>query len=81
MSIQKKLGGLRAQEITSLIENSRNEFNLNASLELNKKWIEKLLVYYYDPLYLGSIQRRNVKVAFKGSFNDCRNFILSQLSK
>lgn len=73
--IQKKLGGLRAQEITSLIEASQSEYILNGGLELNKQWIEKLLVYYYDPLYLGSIERRKVKIAFKGSLNECRNFI------
>jgi tRNA 2-selenouridine synthase len=75
-SIEKKLGGLRAKEIISLIESSEKEYFLNGALESNKRWIEKLLVYYYDPLYLGSIQRREVKIAFKGSFEDCRNFIL-----
>lgn len=74
-SIEKKLGGLRAKEIISLLDRSKRIFSLNGDLEMNKQWIEKLLVYYYDPLYLGSIQRRGVKIAFKGSFEDCRNFI------
>lgn len=76
-SIGKKLGGLRSKEIISLLDAAKSVFSLNGDLEINKQWIEKLLVYYYDPLYLGSIQRRGVKIAFKGSFEDCRNFILS----
>lgn len=74
-SIEKKLGGLRSQEILSLLDTSEKEFLLNGNLQSNKQWIEKLLVYYYDPLYLGSIQRRNVKISFKGSFDECRKFI------
>jgi tRNA 2-selenouridine synthase len=74
-SIEKKLGGLRAQEILTLLGTSQKEFFLNGSLDTNKQWIEKLLVYYYDPLYLGSIQRREVKIAFKGSLEACRSFI------
>ena len=74
-SIEKKLGGVRSQEIASLLFESEAEFATSGRLEGNKQWIEKLLVYYYDPLYLGSIERRQAKVAFKGSFKECREFI------
>lgn len=77
-TIEKKLGGLRANEIILLIDNAIKEFSLSGTLEPNKNWIEKLLVYYYDPLYLSSIQRRGVKIAFKGSYGECQKFI-SQL--
>ncbi len=77
-SIEKKLGGLRSQEITSLLIKSETEFAVSGSLESNKQWIEKLLVYYYDPLYLGSIERRQAQIVFKGSFKACQEFISKQ---
>ena len=76
--IEKKLGGLRSQEITLLLIKSETEFAVSGSLESNKQWIEKLLVYYYDPLYLGSIERRHAQVAFKGPFKACQEFISKQ---
>ncbi|MBL7670541.1 MAG: tRNA 2-selenouridine(34) synthase MnmH [Bdellovibrionaceae bacterium] len=37
------------------------------ALEIHKSWIEKLLVYYYDPLYFRSLDLRQPIVCFRGS--------------
>ncbi len=66
-AIQRKLGGLRAQELLADIDAAESDFLFNNATDSNKKWIEKLLVYYYDPLYLGSLSKRNATVVFKGS--------------
>jgi len=50
-SISRKLGGQRHKEITDDLSFSRSEFMKTGSLESNKIWIEKLLLWYYDPLY------------------------------
>ncbi|MCC2677822.1 MAG: tRNA 2-selenouridine synthase [Pseudobdellovibrio sp.] len=50
-SISRKLGGLRHKEITEDLHFSKSEFLKNGTLESNKIWIEKLLLWYYDPLY------------------------------
>jgi tRNA 2-selenouridine synthase len=73
--ISKKLGGLRTQELLDLLIVCEKEFLEAGHLENNKKWIEKLLVYYYDPLYLSSLERRRVKILFKGSAQDCFNYL------
>jgi len=65
--IQKKLGGLRAQELLEDLQICVNDFWLNKSLERNKIWIEKLLVWYYDPMYTSSLSTRNPKIIFQGS--------------
>lgn len=75
--ISKKLGGLRAQEILNLMKASEAQFLDSKNLECNKLWIEKLLVYYYDPLYLDSINRRKVRYAFKGNQAECLNYLKS----
>lgn len=56
--ISRKLGGKRFQEVLSDLENAQLDFlNMNEIVS-NKIWIEKLVKYYYDPLYLNSLERR-----------------------
>jgi len=50
LRIQKKLGGLRTREILSdILDASQNN-----SLDGHRAWIRKILVWYYDPMYLRS---------------------------
>ncbi len=65
--INKKLGGQRFQEVSQDLERARLDFLQINEIQSNKIWIEKLVKYYYDPLYLGSLQRRQVNPCFKGS--------------
>lgn len=56
--ISRKLGGKRFQEVLNDLENAQLDFlNMNEIVS-NKVWIEKLVKYYYDPLYLNSLERR-----------------------
>lgn len=75
LSIQKKLGSERAAEMTSLIEAAEAEYLSSGLLEKNKRWIELLLTYYYDPMYMQSIDKRQVRIVFKGSGSDCENYL------
>lgn len=68
-AISKKLGGVRTQEIMIDLEAARLDFLNRNEIQSNKLWIEKLLKYYYDPLYLKSLDRRRPTVLFKGSKN------------
>ncbi len=65
--ITKRLGGLRASEIISDLKSAQTDFVQNKGLDKNKIWIEKLLVWYYDPLYLGSLEIRKPAVEFQGN--------------
>jgi len=76
--ISKKLGGVRFQEILNDLENARLDFlNIN-EIQSNKIWIEKLVKYYYDPLYLSSLERRQVIPCFKGSKKDVIDYLHCQ---
>ena len=66
-SIQRRLGGLRTQELMADLQNSKKQYLENKDLASNRVWIEKLLVYYYDPLYLGSLEKRKPKILFRGT--------------
>lgn len=73
--IHKKLGGLRSQELLDDIEFSRKEYLTHSEKRLNKIWIEKLLVWYYDPLYQSSFKIRNPKIEFSGSYREVKNYL------
>lgn len=65
-AISRKLGGLRAQEVLVDLEKARLDFIEKNEIQSNKVWIEKLLKYYYDPLYLKSLEQRQVRILYKG---------------
>ncbi|MGZ5278970.1 MAG: tRNA 2-selenouridine(34) synthase MnmH [Pseudobdellovibrionaceae bacterium] len=79
-AIHKRLGGLRTQEILQDLAQSEAAFQ-KGDLEPNRAWIEKLLSYYYDPLYLKSLDRRQVSVAFRGNFEACQDFVQKNFIK
>lgn len=72
LSLQKKLGGQKTSEILNDLEKSEQDYKLAADLDSNRVWIEKLLKFYYDPLYLGSLERRKPSVLFRGPLNEAR---------
>lgn len=65
-AISRKLGGLRAQEVLQDIAISEADYRSGRGLEANKEWIRKLLLYYYDPLYAKSFEKREPKVLHRG---------------
>lgn len=75
--IQKKLGGLRSQEILQNIADSRAQATESGSLKSNKVWIEKILVWYYDPLYRDSLKSRNPVIEFKGTYAEVQKYLFS----
>jgi tRNA 2-selenouridine synthase len=50
-AISRKLGGARSQEILADLERAESQFRLHGKLDLNREWIRKLLIWYYDPRY------------------------------
>lgn len=76
MAIQRKLGGLRTQEVLADLDKSQADYLNCNEVASNKVWIEKLLHYYYDPLYLDSLSRRQVQVCFKGPRHEAEQFVL-----
>jgi tRNA 2-selenouridine synthase len=76
-AISRRLGGLRSQEILTDLDEAEREFRESNLLDRNRMWIEKLLVYYYDPLYRNG-ESRDARVVFKGSRRECYEFLRNQ---
>lgn len=75
LSVQKKLGGLEYQTIMTLMNESLEDINRTQSTESCQKWIQRLLKHYYDPKYLGSLERRGVKTLFRGRLKECQEYL------
>jgi tRNA 2-selenouridine synthase len=73
-NISKKLGGLRSEEIQKSILQSEEIFLKTKNIEPNLNWIQLLLIYYYDPLYETSLERRQPKILFRGDAKSMLDF-------
>ena len=81
LSLQRRFGGLRTQQIHQQLLTARDEFLAGKGLDANRAWIEALLVEYYDPIYLWSLDRRQPSVAFRGSADEVRNYLKTVFEK
>ena len=67
-NIKKRLGGQRYNEIYLVMEQSFKKQNK----VLHKKWIEKILTYYYDPMYNYKMEKRKGYITFEGNFPEIK---------
>ena len=74
-SISKRLGGLRYSEVKGDLLNSEKHYQDEFNLASNRIWIEKLLTYYYDPLYQKSLDKKSNSIIFKGNRQEVFNFL------
>jgi tRNA 2-selenouridine synthase len=75
--ISKKLGGVRTQEILADLRASEQEFQLHGTLNRNRDWIHKLLIWYYDPFYEKHLAVSLDRVRFRGTRSECAEFLRS----
>ncbi|MEK6628660.1 MAG: tRNA 2-selenouridine(34) synthase MnmH [Bdellovibrionota bacterium] len=76
--IEKKLGGKRTSELQQDLSFSKKQFQEQGLLVSNKIWIEKILTWYYDPMYTYSFDKRNPLIEFEGCTKDVINYLMSK---
>ncbi len=69
--IQRKLGGLLYSEILKKM----SEAYEHSDADLHIVWIEKILKNYYDKMYLFAFNKKNRRILFRGSFDECHKFL------
>lgn len=74
--IKNKLGGLECDNIKNRLAlsfqfDALDDQHTDAYLD----WIERLLTHYYDKLYIHSLSLKSRKTLFKGSWQDCLEFL------
>jgi tRNA 2-selenouridine synthase len=74
--ISSKLGDLRYRELREDLQQAIQHSNDHADFSRHKAWIEKLLVWYYDPVYTRSLEQRKPSIVFSGSRKIVKEFLL-----
>ena len=74
--IEKRLGGKLFKEISDLMIKA---FKMN-HLDSHKKWISKLLIGYYDPMYNYKLKLRKEYIVHIGDDISCFNYLKKQKS-
>jgi len=74
--IRNKLGGLECEKIKNLLQDAfKTEAMDEDAITAHLDWIERLLTNYYDKQYLYSLSLKSRKTLFKGSWEDCLDFL------
>lgn len=76
--ISKKLGNARTNELLKDIKTSEEIHSQSGNLEANKIWIQKLLEWYYDPVYLKHLKVRGIKPSFQGTRKEAFDFLVKK---
>ena len=69
--IRKRLGGQRHAEVSAAMERGFETGEHEA-------WIERLLAWYYDPMYDYQLQNKLDRVIFRGDAREAESFLLSR---
>lgn len=76
--IRNKLGGLECDKIKDILHEAfKAEAMDEDDIAIHLDWIERLLSHYYDKLYQHSLSLKSRKTLYKGSWQDCLDFLKS----
>jgi tRNA 2-selenouridine synthase len=75
LRIGKKLGGERLKRVQDIFEQAVLEGATRGDTSLHREWIRILLVEYYDPMYLSSLDKRSPAILFRGSADAVLDFL------
>ncbi len=73
-AIRKRLGNVSHQAIRGLVEAALRQQKNHADLESHQRWIEALLLGYYDPMYDYQLARKTSRVIYRGSQEEVRQW-------
>lgn len=74
--IQKRLGGVNHKEIARLMKDAF----CHSDEALHKRWIQRLLETYYDPMYQYQLSKKTDRVEFVGNKESLKEHLRAQYS-
>lgn len=75
--VRKRLGGLRYQQISALMDNALASQH-NDNFAQHHHWLAELTRDYYDPMYAYQLDKRKELVAFRGSWQAAKEWLREQ---
>lgn len=65
--IQKRLGGVRYQELKKLLKAALEAEAKGQGVDLHGAWMSRILFEYYDPMYDYQIENKKERIIFRGN--------------
>jgi tRNA 2-selenouridine synthase len=73
--IRKRLGGERFQRVGRLLEDALEFQRIHGKQTAHRRWIEVLLLEYYDPMYDYQIEKSGRNILFQGKAEDVEAYL------
>ncbi len=77
--IKKRLGGANFSDIHTLLQAALDQHRTAQDESLHRRWIEKLLITYYDPMYDYQISKKEQPIIFTGTRAEILQWSASRL--
>jgi|TARA_B110000238_G_C16105077_1_gene430051 tRNA 2-selenouridine synthase len=81
LRIRKRLGMNHWQEFDKNLQHALHQHKNNADTAHHMQWLEPLLNKYYDPLYISQLEKRKESIVFRGSYDECQQYLIQSTSK
>ncbi len=81
LRIRKRLGMHHWQTLDKNLQQALHQHKINADTSHHLLWLEPLLSEYYDPLYRSQLEKRKEYITFRGSYDECYQYLTQSISK
>ena len=81
LRIRKRLGMAHWQALDKDLQHALHLHKNNADTSHHTQWLEPLLKKYYDPLYIAQLGTRPEMIVFRGSYDDCHQYLMHSILK
>jgi tRNA 2-selenouridine synthase len=81
LRIRKRLGMNFWQIFDKNLKHALHLHKNNADTSHHMQWLEPLLCEYYDPLYASQLEKRQESIVFRGSYDECHQYLIQSISK
>ncbi len=80
LRIRKRLGINRWQVLDKKLQHALHQHSKYADSSQHMQWLEPLLSEYYDPLYCSQLEARKEFITFRGSYDECFQYLKQSIS-
>ncbi len=81
LRIRKRLGMNNWQQLNQHMQKALLEHRSNSDFSMHLKWLHPLLTEYYDPMYASQLDQRADSIVFRGSYDDCLQYLTQSRPK
>ncbi len=75
LRIRKRLGMNHWQALDKSLQHALHQHKNNDDVSHHMQWLEPLLSEYYDPLYISQLDKRKEHIIFRGSYEECQQYL------